>query len=38
MRNTVIGDYHANGDTNIAAATRHALRRSYDLITVVTSN
>ncbi|MFD0203772.1 MULTISPECIES: hypothetical protein [Saccharothrix] len=38
LRNTAIGWHRANGDTNIARALRRANRRSYDLITAVTSS
>ena len=38
LRNTAIGYHRINGRTNIARATRHADRRSHDLITAVTSN
>jgi predicted transposase YbfD/YdcC len=38
LRNTAIGYHRINGQTNIARATRHADRRSHDLITAVTSN
>jgi predicted transposase YbfD/YdcC len=38
LRNTAIGFHRANGDTNIARATRRANRRPHDLITAVTSN
>src|SRR5881392_466290 len=37
LRNTAIGYHRINGQTNIARATRHADRRSHDLITAVTS-
>ncbi len=37
LRNTAIGYHRANGDTNIARATRRASRRPHDLITAVTS-
>jgi predicted transposase YbfD/YdcC len=38
LRNTAIGYHRANGDTNIARATRRANRRPHDLITAVTSS
>jgi predicted transposase YbfD/YdcC len=38
LRNTAIGFHRANGDTNIARATRRSGRRPHDLITAVTSN
>jgi predicted transposase YbfD/YdcC len=38
LRNTAIGYHRTAGATNIARATRHANRRSHDLITVVTSS
>jgi predicted transposase YbfD/YdcC len=38
LRNTAIGYERTNGQTNIARATRHADRRSHDLITAVTSS
>jgi len=38
LRNTAIGYHRANGDTNIARATRRANRRPHDLITAVTSD
>ncbi len=38
LRNTAIGWHRATGATNIARATRHANRRSHDLITAVTSS
>jgi predicted transposase YbfD/YdcC len=37
LRNTAIGWHRTTGATNIARATRHANRRSHDLITAVTS-
>jgi predicted transposase YbfD/YdcC len=37
LRNTAIGYHRTNGQTNIARATRHADRRSHDLVTAVTS-
>ncbi|WP_232324026.1 ISAs1 family transposase [Catenuloplanes japonicus] len=38
LRNTAIGWHRTTGATNIARATRHANRRSHDLITAVTSS
>jgi predicted transposase YbfD/YdcC len=38
LRNTAIGYHRTTGATNIARATRHANRRSHDLITTVTSS
>ncbi|MEV6847111.1 ISAs1 family transposase [Actinoplanes sp. NPDC051411] len=38
LRNTAIGYHRIAGATNIARATRQADRRSYDLITAVTSS
>ncbi|MDI6106052.1 hypothetical protein QLQ12_46580 [Actinoplanes sp. NEAU-A12] len=38
LRSTAIGWHRLNGATNIARATRQANRRSYDLITAVTSS
>jgi predicted transposase YbfD/YdcC len=38
LRNTAIGWHRATGAANIARATRHANRRSHDLITAVTSS
>lgn len=37
LRNTSIGYHRTNGQTNIARATRHANRRSHDLIMTVTN-
>ncbi|MDQ0364482.1 putative transposase YbfD/YdcC [Catenuloplanes indicus] len=37
LRNTAIGWHRTTGATNIARATRHANRRSHDLVTAVTS-
>lgn len=38
LRNTSIGYHRSNGETNIARATRHADRRSTDLIDAVTGS
>jgi predicted transposase YbfD/YdcC len=38
LRNTAIGYHRTNGQPNIARATRHADRRSHDLVTAVTSS
>jgi predicted transposase YbfD/YdcC len=38
LRNTAIGYHRANGDTNIARASRRANRRPHDHITAVTSD